>query len=265
MRIASLDDDESQLEQTRFALKAMGHECHTFLTAKQFQKMLLRESFDLLMVDWALPDSTGPDVVRWVREHVQEAVPILFLTSRHDEAALALDGLDDDGRDIGPADLLLHLGRRPRGHLGARVGSVAEGVGHGHAVDLGGEGPEGLLVGHVLGGQCHREVGAAVVAMVEDDDRLPLGVRAGDLDGVLHRLGAGVEECGPLRVVAGGQAIECLAHLDVAGVGRDHEACVREVSDLTLHALDDARATVAVLHAMSVKMPGTKRRSPRAT
>lgn len=99
MRIASLDDDEGQLEQTRFALKTMGHECHTFLTAKQFQKMLLRESFDLLMVDWALPDCTGPEVVRWVREHVKEAVPILFLTSRHDEAAI-IEGLNAGADDF---------------------------------------------------------------------------------------------------------------------------------------------------------------------
>jgi DNA-binding response OmpR family regulator len=99
MRIASLDDDEGQLEQTRFALKAMGHECHTFLTAQQFQKMLQRESFDLLMVDWALPDSTWPEVVRWVRAHVHEAVPILFLTSRQDEAAI-IEGLSAGADDF---------------------------------------------------------------------------------------------------------------------------------------------------------------------
>lgn len=99
MRIASLDDDESQLEQTRFALKTMGHECHTFLTARQFQKMLLRESFDLLIVDWSLPDSSGPEVVRWVREHIKEAVPILFLTSRQDEAAI-IEGLNAGADDF---------------------------------------------------------------------------------------------------------------------------------------------------------------------
>ena len=99
MRIASLDDDEGQLEQTRFALKTMGHECHTFLTAKQFQKMLLRGSFDLLMVDWALPDSTGPEVVQWVRQHVKEMVPILFLTSRQDEAAI-IEGLSAGADDF---------------------------------------------------------------------------------------------------------------------------------------------------------------------
>ena len=99
MRIASLDDDEGQLEQTRFALKTMGHECHTFLTAKQFQKMLLRESFDLLMVDWTLPDSTGPEVVQWVRQNVKEMVPILFLTSRQDEAAI-IEGLNAGADDF---------------------------------------------------------------------------------------------------------------------------------------------------------------------
>ena len=110
--------------------------------------------------------------------------------SGHDEAALALDGLDDDGSDVGPADLLLHLGRRPGSDLRARVRAVVEGIGHRHAVDLGREGAEGVLVRHVLGGQRHREIRAAVVPVVEHHDGLALGVRACDLDGVLHCLGA---------------------------------------------------------------------------
>jgi hypothetical protein len=36
----------------------------------------------------------------------------------------------------------------------------------------------------------HREVGAAVVGVVERDDRLPAGVVTGDLDGVLDGFGA---------------------------------------------------------------------------
>lgn len=99
MRIASLDDDEGQLEQTRYALKDMGHECHTYTTARQFQKMLLRESYDLLMVDWTLPDGSGPDVVRWVRAHVKENLPILFLTSRQEESAI-IEGLNAGADDF---------------------------------------------------------------------------------------------------------------------------------------------------------------------
>ena len=105
---------------------------------------------------------------------------------------------------------------------------LAERVGHRRAVDLTGERSEAVLVGHVLGRHRHRQVGAPVVGVVEDDDRVAAGVGARDLDRVLDRLGAGVEQRRLLRVVARGEPGERLAHLHVALVGRDHEAGVRE-------------------------------------
>ena len=60
-----------------------------------------------------------------------------------------------------------------------RAGRPAVRVGHRHPVDLVGERAEAVLVRHVLRGQRHRQVGAAVVGVVERDDRRPAGVRAG--------------------------------------------------------------------------------------
>jgi hypothetical protein len=60
-----------------------------------------------------------------------------------------------------------------------------------------------VLVGHVLRGERHGEVGTPVVAVVEGDDRRAAGGVPGDLHGVLDGLGAGVEQGGLLRVVAG--------------------------------------------------------------
>ena len=109
-----------------------------------------------------------------------------------------------------------------------RPAGPAERVGHRHPVDLGRERPEAVLVRHVLRGQRHREVGAAVVAVVEARRR-PCGRwRPGDLHGVLHRLGAGVEQRRALLVVAGREPGQRLAHRDVALVRRDHEAGVGE-------------------------------------
>ena len=156
--------------------------------------------------------------------------------SRYDEPALALDRLDHHAGDVVGTDLLLDEVEGTRGGLLAgHAGRVAERVGHRDPVDLRRERPERLLVGHVLRGQCHREVGAAVVAVVEHDHGLPLGVCPGDLHGVLDGLGAGVEQRSALLVVAGGQPVQGLAHLDVLHVGRDHEAGVREPRDLLLN------------------------------
>jgi hypothetical protein len=71
-----------------------------------------------------------------------------------------------------------------------------------------------------------------VVTVVEDDDRLPLGVRTRDLDGVLDRLGTAVEQGRLLGVVARGQLGQRLGDGDVALVRRHHEAGVGEVGEL---------------------------------
>jgi hypothetical protein len=86
-----------------------------------------------------------------------------------DETALTLDRLDDDAGEVLGADLLLHLVDGLLGGLGAGE-SVVQRVAHRGAVDLGGEGAEAGLVGHVLRGHRHGEVGAAVVGAVHDDD-----------------------------------------------------------------------------------------------
>ena len=107
----------------------------------------------------------------------------------HDETALALNGFDDDGGYVRGADLLLDATDRPLGDLGTVMRAVAEGVRGGYPVDLRGKGAETVLVRHVLRGHAHREIGAAVVAVLDDDDRGTLREHASDFHGVLDRLG----------------------------------------------------------------------------
>ena len=49
------------------------------------ERALRRDTFDLLIVDWELPGVSGPDIIRWVREHVSRQLPILFITHRQQE------------------------------------------------------------------------------------------------------------------------------------------------------------------------------------
>lgn len=98
MRIAVLDDDFIVLELLKATIERMGHICHPFLTGNSLLQALRRESFDLLIVDWHLPDAEGPDIVRTVRTIAGPQMPILFVTRRQDEQdiveALA-SGADD--------------------------------------------------------------------------------------------------------------------------------------------------------------------------
>jgi DNA-binding response OmpR family regulator len=57
-----------------------------------------RESFDMLIIDWQVPDLSGPEVLKWAREKLPPGLPVLFMTSRSGEddivAGLAA-GADD--------------------------------------------------------------------------------------------------------------------------------------------------------------------------
>lgn len=85
MRVAALDDDVDHLDLVRRTVEAAGHACLCFERGGELLRALRRESFDLLVVDWQLPDLDGIEVVRRVREQGQAQLPILFLTSRGDE------------------------------------------------------------------------------------------------------------------------------------------------------------------------------------
>jgi DNA-binding response OmpR family regulator len=99
MRVAALDDDANQLELTQRTLAAMGHDCHGFTDSKAFLRALRRETFDLLVLDWELPDISGLEVLRWARENLEERVPVLFITNRNTEADV-IEGLSAGADDF---------------------------------------------------------------------------------------------------------------------------------------------------------------------
>lgn len=116
MRIASLDDDVAQLDLTRCVLRSVGHECHVFVNSAVLLTALQRETFDLLILDWNLPDTSGLEVVRLVRSQLKERVPILFVTLRSTERDIV------EGLSAGADDFMskpIHVGE-----LVARVGAL---------------------------------------------------------------------------------------------------------------------------------------------
>jgi len=85
MRIAILDDDLSQLDFVCQILTSKGHICHPFQSGKQILKELHRESYDMLILDWQVPDLSGIEVLLWVRDKLSKTLPILFMTARNSE------------------------------------------------------------------------------------------------------------------------------------------------------------------------------------
>ena len=99
MRIAILEDDPQQLHMMEQMVHSMGHTCVGYSTWAQLTKDLRRESFDLLILDWELPDTTGPEVATWTRQELGPDLPILIVTLRSEETDI-VHGLHSGADDF---------------------------------------------------------------------------------------------------------------------------------------------------------------------
>ena len=88
MKVAVVDDDPDQVELISGAISELGHECLGFERGRVLLKQLRRDTFDALVLDWQLPDVSGPEIVIWVRANIEHRVPILFVTNRNQEQDL---------------------------------------------------------------------------------------------------------------------------------------------------------------------------------
>ncbi len=91
-----LEDDISLTEGLQYALAKSGYEIEAISSVRE-AKERLKESFDLLLLDVALPDGSGFDVCESVRKSGDQ-VPIIFLTAADDEMSV-IRGLDGGGDD----------------------------------------------------------------------------------------------------------------------------------------------------------------------
>ena len=99
MRIAILEDDLLQLDMLSQVVGAMGHTYQSYTSGAALQKDLRRDSFDLLVLDWELPDTTGPAIARWIRQELRQELPILIVTLRSEEADI-VEGLSSGADDF---------------------------------------------------------------------------------------------------------------------------------------------------------------------
>lgn len=122
MRIAAVDDDPAQLDLLKAVAVSMGHDCHLFEDANTLMRVLPRETFDLFIVDWELPDIPGPQLIRAIRGMALAPVPILMMTNRSDERDIV------EGLTSGADDYMVKSARV--GELRARLMALMRRGGH---------------------------------------------------------------------------------------------------------------------------------------
>ena len=116
MRIALLEDDMDQVVLVENWLSNSGHDCLHFESSQEFLRMVSRESFDLLILDWMLPESSGIEVLKKVRESIDWPIPILFVTIKDSERDII------EALETGADDYMI----KPisKGELGARINAL---------------------------------------------------------------------------------------------------------------------------------------------
>ena len=96
--IGILEDDVDQSALLEVWLQDAGFETRVFANGPEFLRAIQQQGFDLMLLDWNLPEMSGLEVLQWVRHNVHEHVPVLFLTTREEEEHIvaALEAGADD-------------------------------------------------------------------------------------------------------------------------------------------------------------------------
>ena len=95
-RIFFVEDDLSLIGGLSFALKKQGYEIDIARTSMEAEQLWQDGTYDLVILDVALPDGSGYDLCSKIRE--TSRVPVMFLTAADEETDITM-GLDIGGDD----------------------------------------------------------------------------------------------------------------------------------------------------------------------
>ena len=116
MKIAVLEQDRPQADLICQVLSAAGHSCQSYDSAKELLSQLRKDSADMLVMDWNVPDMEGAEVLRRAKEKLASNAPTMFLVGNNAEDDIIA------GVTAGADDYLVKPVRR--GELVARVSAL---------------------------------------------------------------------------------------------------------------------------------------------
>ncbi len=98
MRIVILEDDKDQAELLVAWLEEAGHQCTVYADGNDFIRAYNQDSYDIVLLDWMVPSLSGIEVLKHLRAHLDNVVPVVFITQRdsEDDIVEALQAGADD-------------------------------------------------------------------------------------------------------------------------------------------------------------------------
>lgn len=89
LRIALVDDDVHLAQAIKLWLEEQGYDVMQYSNGREFTSALRKESFDLFILDWVMPDLDGEQILGWLTEQSEHNTPVIFVTQRDSEEDIA--------------------------------------------------------------------------------------------------------------------------------------------------------------------------------
>jgi two-component system response regulator RegX3 len=123
MRIVILEDDHDQSDLLVSWFEEQGHHCDTHFDGLSFLRAYSKDSYDLVILDWMVPKTSGLEVLKHLRAQLDRVVPVIFISQRDAEEDIV------EALEAGADDYMA----KPVGHMEtvARVNAIARRMGFG--------------------------------------------------------------------------------------------------------------------------------------
>ena len=99
-KILIVEDEEDIRELMVFHLSKQNIIVESAEDGKKAYDKLLNKKYDLVVMDWMIPEVSGLDLVSWIRkkEHIQYKTPVLMVTAKSDPESI-VQGLESGADD----------------------------------------------------------------------------------------------------------------------------------------------------------------------
>ena len=82
MRVVIADDEPDVIAFLKSILEEMGHVVVSFNDGNLLSQAMVRETFDLLILDWNIPGKDGLATLQWMQSTMSERPPVIMMTNR---------------------------------------------------------------------------------------------------------------------------------------------------------------------------------------
>ena len=114
IKILIIEDEEDIRDLMSFHLSKQNMDIDKAGDGKTAYDKLLKNKYDLLIMDWMIPDVSGLDLISWIRkkEHIHYKTPVLMVTAKSDPESI-VQGLETGADDymVKPFDFSVLIAR----------------------------------------------------------------------------------------------------------------------------------------------------------